>query len=79
MFFKLLLWQHKITSIEAFDLFKILAETWLDQILSLNIRTSLTANHTVEHKKEQINDQIDILRLASGLPASDLISTDKQR
>ncbi|MBS7565307.1 hypothetical protein KHS38_12915 [Mucilaginibacter sp. Bleaf8] len=77
--FQLLLWQHKMNTAEAVELLKIVTETGFDQIPPLDIRISLTANLAIEHKKETINDQIDIMRLATGLPAADLVFTDKQR
>ncbi|MFA4869590.1 MAG: hypothetical protein WC623_15405 [Pedobacter sp.] len=74
-----LLLEHKMTYQESIRLWDLLDKTGFDQIPPLDIRCSLTANIAVEHKKETVNDQIDIMRLSTGLLPSDLVFTDKQR
>lgn len=76
---QILLWQHKITIEECTKLLHLVYNSGFEKIPPLDIRTSLTANLAIEHKKETINDQIDIMRLSSGLPSADLVFTDKQR
>jgi hypothetical protein len=76
---QLLLFQHQMTAAEGIQLRDLIERTGFDELPALDIRISLTANLSIEQKKETINDQIDIMRLATGLPAADLLFTDKQR
>jgi len=76
---QILLWKYKVTADECRRLLDIIVATGFDRIPPLDIRVSLTANLAIEHKKETINDQIDIMRLSTGLPAADFVFTDKQR
>lgn len=76
---QLLLWEHKLDYSEGHQLRDLICQSGFDLIPPLEIRVSLTANLAIEHKKETINDQIDIMRLSAGLPASDFLFTDKQR
>ena len=76
---QVLLAHQKMTVWEAVYLKDIIGRTGFDRIPSLDIRVTLTANLAGEHKKENVNDHIDIMRLATGLPPADLLFTDKQR
>ncbi|OJW17274.1 hypothetical protein [Mucilaginibacter sp. 44-25] len=76
---QILMAHHQLGIWEAVFLKDIITRTGFDRIPSLDIRVSLTANLAVEHKKETVNDQIDIMRLATGLPPADLLFTDRQR
>ena len=51
----------------------------LKNIPTLDIRTSLSALISVQNKKETVNDQVDIMRISSGLPLSDILFTDSAR
>lgn len=76
---QVLLVHHHLTIWEAVYLKDIIYRTGFDRIPSLDIRVTLTAYLAGEHKKENVNDHIDIMRLSTGLPASDILFTDKQR
>ena len=76
---QILLGQHRMTSSEGIYLRKVIDQTGFDRIAPLDIRVTLTAHIAAEHKKETVNDQVDIMRLATALPAADLLFTDKQR
>jgi hypothetical protein len=71
--------KHKITMKEVELLIKELKTNGFDNIPSLDIRSSLSAYIAVLNKKMKSNDQIDILRISTGLPLSDLFFTDKPR
>ena len=70
---------HKITMIETKRLISELEKHGFNNIPTLDIRTSLSAIISIYNKNETVNDQIDIMRVASGLPISDILLTDKQR
>lgn len=76
---EILLKHHQLNLEEAIRLKDIIAKTGFDLIPTLDIRVTLTVNLASEHKTENVNDQIDIMRLSTGLPLSDILFTDKQR
>ena len=76
---QVLLVHHKMNFWETVFLRDILNRTGFDRIGPLDIRVTLTAHLAGEHKKEDVNDHIDIIRLSSGLLPCDLLFTDKQR
>jgi len=71
--------KHKITPKETKKLIKELKINGFKNIPTLDIRTSLSAIISVLNKKETVNDQIDIMRISSGLPISDILLTDTAR
>jgi hypothetical protein len=71
--------KHRITKKETKFLISELEKNGFDNIPTLDIRTSLSAIISVYNKKETVNDQIDIMRISSGLPISDVLLTDSQR
>jgi len=71
--------KHKITQKEARILIKELKINGFNNIPTLDIRTSLSALISVQNKKETVNDQIDIMRISTGLPISDILLTDSTR
>lgn len=48
-------------------------------IPTLDVLAHLKAHNAIEHKKEQESDHIDFMRISCGLPASDILFTDKRR
>jgi hypothetical protein len=76
---EILLKHHDMTFDEMVFLRDVMVKTGFDKISTLDIRLMLTANLAGQHKKESVNDQIDIMRLSTGLPPSDLLFTDRQR
>lgn len=76
---QILIAHYRLNIWEAIFLKEIVTRTGFDRIPSLDIRVILTANLAAEHKKVTVNDQIDIMRLSTGLPPSDLLFTDRQR
>ncbi|WP_339702363.1 hypothetical protein [Algoriphagus aquimarinus] len=74
-----LLNKHKINRKEIEQLIVHLQKYGFRNIPTLDIRTSISAIISVDNKKENVNDQIDIMRASTGLPISDLFLTDKQR
>ena len=71
--------KHRITKKETKILISELEKNGFDNIPTLDIRTSLSAIISVYNKKETVNDHIDIMRISSGLPISDVLLTDSQR
>lgn len=69
----------KMTPKEARNLIVEFERHGFDNIPTLDIRTSLSTIISVMNKNETVNDQVDIMRIASGLPVSDIFLTDKQR
>lgn len=76
---QLLLIKHKLTYEESLKLHELLTTSGFDLIPPMDVRWSLSGNIIIQHKKETLNDHIDIMRLSTGLPPSDLLFTDKQR
>lgn len=76
---QLLIYKHHLHASEGMALHQHIGVNAFDYIPPLDIRCSLTALIAVENKKESVNDQIDIMRISSGLVSSDLMFTDKQR
>ncbi|MBS1656362.1 MAG: hypothetical protein JSU05_16025, partial [Bacteroidetes bacterium] len=74
-----LLTKHKMNTDEAKRLHKHLKEKGFSEIPTLDIKHSLMALVAVENKKELPSDQIDYMRISTGLPASDIFLTDKKR
>lgn len=71
--------KHRITRKETRLLIKELKINGFQNIPTLDIRTSLSALISVQNKKETVNDQVDIMRISSGLPLSDIFFTDSAR
>lgn len=71
--------KYTLTAKEALLLIMEFEKYGFNNIPTLDIRTSLSAIISVLNKNETVNDQIDIMRIATGLPISDLFLTDKQR
>lgn len=71
--------RHKITRKETKYLIAEFEKNGFNNIPTLDIRTSLSAIISVYNKKETVNDQIDMMRISSGLPISDILLTDSQR
>lgn len=71
--------KHKITQKETKQLINELKLNGFKNIPTLDIRTSLSALISVQNKKETVNDQVDIMRITSGLPISDILLTDATR
>jgi hypothetical protein len=70
---------HKMTKKELKLLIKHLEVHGFDKIASLNIRTSLSAFMASLNKIEDLGDQIDIMRVSTALPISDIFFADKER
>lgn len=70
---------HKMNPKETYKLISIIQKYGFSKFSTLNIRFSLYAIMSIENKKENSGDHIDIERIASGLPVSDYFFTDKQR
>ncbi|HZL08388.1 MAG TPA: hypothetical protein VFC65_00205 [Prolixibacteraceae bacterium] len=71
--------KHRITKKETILLISELEKFGFNNIPTLDIRTSLSAIISAYNKNETVNDQIDIMRISTGLPISDILLTDKQR
>lgn len=71
--------KHRITPKETRLLIKELKLNGFKNIPTLDIRTSISALISVQNKKEIVNDQVDIMRVSSGLPISDILLTDATR
>lgn len=74
-----LLQKHKMTITETEKLQKHIQENGFDQIPTLDIKNSLMSFVAVENKIENPSDQIDFMRISTGLPVSDILLTDKKR
>lgn len=71
--------RHRMTPKEAKLIINEIEHNGFNNIPTLNIRSSLSAIIAVNNKNETVNDQIDIMRIATGLPISNIFLTDKQR
>ncbi|GAA4459330.1 hypothetical protein GCM10023189_32880 [Nibrella saemangeumensis] len=74
--FHRLVTQYRMTQDEARRGKRIVIEQGLAAFPAIFIRANLEASMTCNSKKETVNDQIDILRLAGALPAVDILLTD---
>jgi hypothetical protein len=70
---------HKLKAKEINSLIIHIEKYGFNKIPTLDIRFTLSALISVFNKKETVNDQIDIIRIALGLPVSDILLTDKKR
>ncbi|WP_442846740.1 hypothetical protein [Leeuwenhoekiella sp. H156] len=70
---------HKFSKKEMMLFRNDLKNNGFNNIPTLDIRFSLEAIKALYNKKETPGDQIDISRLATGLPKSDFLFTDKRR
>ena len=70
---------HKMNSKEAKMLFEHLKKHGFNHISCLDVRTTMEAYSAVMQTSQSVNDQIDILRIASGIQIADIMLTDKQR
>lgn len=68
--------EYKMTREDAWNGKQILAEYGLIKFPSVFIRASLEASMACNNKKEIVNDHIDVIRIASALPAVDILLTD---
>lgn len=71
--------RHKMNPNELNKIIKELEINGFKNIPTLDIRFSLEAFIALHHKNEISNDQIDINRISTALPISDILFTDKQR
>ncbi|MCW3789381.1 hypothetical protein [Plebeiibacterium sediminum] len=71
--------KHKFKRKETVQLISELKKNGFNNIPTLDIRTSLSAIISLYNKKETVNDQIDIMRIATGLPLANILFADKQR
>ncbi len=74
-----LLRHFKFNAKELLALYSEFKEDGFDNIPTLDILTSLRALQSILHKKLTSNDDIDNLRIACGLPISDVLMTDRKR
>jgi len=70
---------HKISTRETQRLIQHIELRGFSDFPQLDIKKSLIALNAIQHKKEQESDHFDFTRLATGLPYSDLLFTDKRR
>ncbi|WP_161627179.1 hypothetical protein [Flavobacterium subsaxonicum] len=70
---------HKITPREIERLMKHIEKRGFMDFPQLDIKKSLIGLNAIQQKKEQESDHIDFIRLAVGLPPSDILFTDKRR
>lgn len=69
----------KMTKSELMFFYKEIKNNGFDNIPTLDIISSLQALQSVRHNKIIKNDVIDNMRIACGLPISDILFTDKKR
>lgn len=70
--------EHCLTRKECKRAWELLEKNSLANILpTLYVRTSLESMMATRHKKETHNDHIDILRMTTALPFSDIVFTDQ--
>lgn len=74
-----LLQKHKFKKKEIVKLIAEFKTNGFSNIPTLNISTTLLSYMSVYSKKEYSNDHIDIMRISTGLPISDILLTDKKR
>ena len=74
-----LLRHFQITSPDLINLYKEVKENGFENIPTLDILSTLNAFQCIYHKKMTTNDEIDNLRIACGLPISNILFTDKRR
>lgn len=70
---------HRINPKETKQLISMIQKYGFSKFPTLDIRFSLYAIMSIEGKKENPGDHIDIERIATGLPISDFFLIDKQR
>lgn len=70
---------HKMKVSETVSLIHHLRKHGFSQIPTLNIKYSLISYIYAQLKKESLSDQVDIARIATGLPVSDILLTDSKR
>jgi hypothetical protein len=76
MLFHKLVTEYQMTREDALKGKQIIAEHGLIKFPSIFIRANLEASMACNNKKETINDQIDVIRIAGALPAVDIMLTD---
>ncbi|GMN11361.1 hypothetical protein MTsPCn9_10320 [Croceitalea sp. MTPC9] len=74
-----LLKRHKLKKKEVKRLLLEFKSKGFENIATLNIRTTLLAYLALYSKKESQADHIDIMRISTGLPLSDIMLVDRQR
>lgn len=74
-----LLKKHKFSKPEIEKLIVEFETCGFEYIPTLNIRTTLSAYSSIYSKQEFSNDHVDFMRIATGLPISDILLTDKKR
>ncbi|NPV51660.1 MAG: hypothetical protein HPY60_10775 [Candidatus Methanofastidiosum sp.] len=74
-----LLYSHRMNEKETKKLIIEINKNGFNNIPTLDIRFSLLAIICVFNKNENSNDHIDIMRISTGLPISDIFLTDFQR
>lgn len=76
MLFHKLVNEYQMTREDAWKGKQIITEHGLIKFPSVFIRANLEASMACNNKKETINDQIDVIRIAGALPAVDIMLTD---
>ncbi len=74
-----LLKKHKFKKKEVIKLIAEFKANGFSNIPTLNISTTLQSYMSIYSKKEHSNDHIDLMRISTGLPISDILLTDKKR
>ncbi|WP_422350642.1 hypothetical protein [Flagellimonas sp.] len=74
-----LLKRHRLKKKEVKRLILEFKNNGFDNVPTLNIRTTLIAYLAIYSKKENQADHIDIMRISTGLPYSDIMLVDRQR
>lgn len=70
---------HKMTGPETQSLIQYLKKVGFSEIPTLHIRHTLISYIYAQLKAESLSDQVDISRIATGLPVSDILLTDRKR
>lgn len=74
-----LLKRHRFNKKEVISLISEFKKNGFSNIPTLNISTTLLSYMAIYSKKERSNDHIDIMRISTGLPISQILLTDKKR
>jgi len=74
-----LLKKNKIKTAEAKKLLSNLKKNGFDYISPFDVRYNLQSYLAVQHKKQTVNDEIDIQRIAAAIQLADIMLVDRQR
>ena len=72
----ILVTKHKMTMNEAKNAYDIINDNGVDAIPPISIRSTLKAMLAYKNASESPNDQIDIMRISTALPFSDIMMID---